>query len=214
MPYASFRFDNFGRGPNPNVRPDPKSMFCWGWDEISWFAQQPEDYRNRWLRYAHDWIKKTDPAGHLQMPGTRMLTCPNETLRSYFANTKGKTCPVGYSQEETIKQIWSAFEGEKTTWHGFDRYDYLMDDETFEVKPSSSKAKAAKGQRPCIVVVPKTAAAGNPWSWQACYWDHEPQAEVELLKRGFHIAFVAYPTDSAFKPAKAAIKYGTRGTSI
>jgi len=23
-----------------------------------------------------------------------------------------------------------------------------------------------------------------------CYWDHEPQTEVELLRRGFHIAFV------------------------
>jgi predicted transcriptional regulator len=36
-------------------------MFCWGWDEISWFALQPEEYRNQWLLYAHDWIKKTDP---------------------------------------------------------------------------------------------------------------------------------------------------------
>jgi hypothetical protein len=106
LPYL-VEFDNFGRGPNPNVA-DPKSMFCWGWDEISWFAQQPEDYRNHWLVYAHDWIKKTDPNGHLQMPGIRMITCPNETLRSYFANTKSKTCPVGYSQEETIKKIWSA----------------------------------------------------------------------------------------------------------
>src|SRR6266404_5897165 len=88
------------------------------------------------------------------------------------------------------------FTGEKSSWHGFDRYDFLMDEQTFEVKPVSAKAKAENGQRPCIVVVPKTAAAGNPWSWQACYWDHEPQAEVELLKRGFHIVFVA-PEDGA-----------------
>ena len=83
------------------------------------------------------------------------------------------------------------FTGEKSSWHGFDRYDFLMDEQTMDVKPASAKAKAVKGQRPCIVVVPKTAAAGNPWSWRGCYWDHEPQAEVELLKRGFHIAFVA-----------------------
>src|SRR5258708_23898044 len=88
------------------------------------------------------------------------------------------------------------FTGEKSSWHGFDRYDFLMDEQTFEVKPASAMAKAEKGQRPCIVVVPKTVAAGNPWSWQACYWDHEPQTEVELLKRGFHIAFVA-PEDGA-----------------
>ncbi len=119
LPYL-VEFDNFGRGPNPNVA-DPKSMFCWGWDEISWFAQQPEEYRNQWLHYAHNWIKQTDPNGHLEMPGIRMITCPNETLRSYFANTKSPTCPVGYSQEETIKKIWNEgqslpadFEGAKT----------------------------------------------------------------------------------------------------
>jgi hypothetical protein len=105
LPYL-VEFDNFGRGPNPNVA-DPKSMFCWGWDEISWFAQQPEEYRNSWLLYAYKWIKETDPNGHLQMPVTRMLSCPNDTLRSYFANTKSPTCPVGYSQEETIKKIWN-----------------------------------------------------------------------------------------------------------
>ena len=104
LPYL-VELDNFGRGPNPNVA-DPKSMFCWGWDEISWFAQQPEEYRNQWLLYAHDWIKKTDPNGHLEMPGIRMISCPNETLRTYFANTKSPNCPVGYSQEETIRKIW------------------------------------------------------------------------------------------------------------
>jgi hypothetical protein len=88
------------------------------------------------------------------------------------------------------------FTGEKSSWHGFDRYDFLMDEQTLEVTPASGKAKGVKGQRPCIVVVQKTVAAGNPWSWQACYWDHEPQTEVELLKRGFHIVFVA-PEDAS-----------------
>ena len=91
------------------------------------------------------------------------------------------------------------FDGEKTTWHdGFDRYDFVMDEESLAIKPFKRDdderygVKApAKGLRRCIVVVPKEVAAGNPWSWQGCYWDHEPQAEVELLKRGFHIAFAA-----------------------
>jgi len=78
----------------------------------------------------------------------------------------------------------------QTSWHGFERYDFLMDEKTFAVTPAVKGVKAGKGQRPCIVVVPKTAAPGNPWSWQACYWDHEPQTEVELLKRGFHIVFI------------------------
>jgi hypothetical protein len=105
LPYL-VEFDNYGRGRTPNVA-DNNTIFVWGWDEISWFAQQPEDYRNTWLVYAWNWIKKTDPNGHLQMPVTRMITCPNQTLRSYFANTKSPACPVGYSQEETIKKIWT-----------------------------------------------------------------------------------------------------------
>src|SRR6267154_5436695 len=91
------------------------------------------------------------------------------------------------------------FDGEKTTWHdGFDRYDFVMDEESLAIKPFKRDdderygvKASAKGLRRCIVVVPKEVAAGNPWSWQGCYWDHAPQAEVELLKRGFHIAFAA-----------------------
>lgn len=93
---------------------------------------------------------------------------------------------------------YTPFTGEKTTWHEFDRYDFVMDAETFAITPFKRDAdeKAgvkppAKGQRRCIVVVPKKPAAGHPWSWQGCYWDHEPQTEVELLKRGFHVAFIS-----------------------
>ena len=54
------------------------------------------------------------------------------------------------------------FEGEKTKWHdGFDRYDFMMDDDTFELKPFTAKEgdygdkSFDKGHRRCIVVVPK-----------------------------------------------------------
>ena len=105
LPYL-VEFDNYGRNSAPNVA-DTTSHFVWGWDEISWVAQQSEEYRNNWLEYAFNWIKKTDPDGHLQMPVSRMISCPNETAGSYRANIKSETCPVGYSQEKTIKHIWS-----------------------------------------------------------------------------------------------------------
>ena len=104
LPYL-VEFDNYGRNGNPNVA-DTTSIFVWGWDEISWFAQQAEPYRNNWLRYAFDWIRETDSNGHLQMPVSRMISCPNETMGSYRANTPGPECPIGYGQEETIKEIW------------------------------------------------------------------------------------------------------------
>ncbi len=90
------------------------------------------------------------------------------------------------------------FDGGKSTWHdGFVRHDFVMDEETFAITPFTrpegegfAVGAPAKGQRRCIVVVPRKPAPGNPWSWQGCYWDHQPQAEVELLRRGFHIAFI------------------------
>ncbi|WP_204273741.1 hypothetical protein [Draconibacterium mangrovi] len=105
LPYL-VEFDNYGRSGEANVA-DTTSHFVWGWDEISWFAQQDEQSRNAWLEYAYNWVKDTDPNGHLQMPVSRMLSCPNETAGSYRANTKSETCPIGYSQEETIKKIWN-----------------------------------------------------------------------------------------------------------
>lgn len=105
LPYL-VEFDNYGRGQSPNVA-DTTSHFVWGWDEISWLAQQPEPYRNRWLTYAHQWIKQTDRNGHLEMPGCRMISCPNQTEGSYRANTRSAACPLGYSQEETIKSLWN-----------------------------------------------------------------------------------------------------------
>ncbi len=101
----------------------------------------------------------------------------------------------GFSQ--TIQSPSTSQNIEKTSWHGYDRYDFIMDNESLAITPFKSPegegngVKAPeKGQRRCILVVPRKAAKGNPWSWQGCYWDHQPQAEVELLNRGFHIAFI------------------------
>jgi hypothetical protein len=105
LPYL-VEFDNYGRSRSPNVA-NLNSHFVWGWDEISWLSLRDEEYRNKWLEYAYNWIKVTDPNGHLQMPVSRMISCPNDTFGSYRANTRSPNCPIGYSQEETIKKIWS-----------------------------------------------------------------------------------------------------------
>ena len=104
----------------------------------------------------------------------------------------------GDASDARAAEAYLPFDGERTTWHeGFDRYDYVMDEDGFVITPFKRPAaekyavgNPPKGQRRCIVVAPKEPAPGNPWSWQACYWDHEPQTEVELLRRGFHIAFI------------------------
>ena len=113
-------FDNFGGSRTPGQASQARgpSIFTWGYDEITWFSHQPEAYRNEWLRYAWDWLKKNDPNAFLEMPGGRMLTngppIPGEEggrMKWYFANTKSPACPNGFSQEETIKAIWLADSG-------------------------------------------------------------------------------------------------------
>ena len=69
---------------------------------------------------------------------------------------------------------YTPFEGEKSTWHdGFDRYDFVMDEDSLAITPFKRPegegfgVKAPeKGKRRCIVVVPKQPAPGNPWSWR------------------------------------------------
>src|SRR6266516_3095179 len=100
------------------------------------------------------------------------------------------------------------FQGEKSAWHDdFERYDYLMDEVTLEIIPFQCPGgekfavkDPPKGKRRCVVIAPKKAAAGKPWSWRGCYWDHQPQAEVELLRRGFHIAYVE--ASATLKPGR------------
>ncbi|RYY36722.1 MAG: alpha/beta hydrolase [Sphingobacteriaceae bacterium] len=107
-----------------------------------------------------------------------------------------------------------SFDGEKSTWHdGFARYDYIMDEATLSIKPFKAPdgenyavGAPPKGVRRCVVVAPKKPAPGNPWSWRGCYWDHEPQTEVELLRRGF---FVAYITPDPGKEWDAWYKFLT-----
>jgi hypothetical protein len=108
-------FDNFGgtRTPGESSQSKGANIFTWGYDEITWLSQQPEAYRSEWLHYAWNWLKANDRDGFLEMPGGRMITNgPNgpdgNRMRWYFANTKSPACPNGFSQEETIKQIWQA----------------------------------------------------------------------------------------------------------
>ena len=105
----------------------------------------------------------------------------------------------GLSRAGVSVQAPLVFQGDKIDWHGFDRYDFVMDIETLAIMPfkapvseeSGNLGDSDKGHLRCVVVVPKKAAPGNPWSWRGVYWNHQPQAEVELLKRGFHVAYIS-----------------------
>lgn len=99
------------------------------------------------------------------------------------------------------------FDGSRSAWHGFTRYDYIINDQTltitsFKAPTNEGDGIAAPppGMHRCVVVVPNDFAPGNPWSWRGCYWNHEPQAEMELLKHGFCITYIS--ADAALQPGK------------
>src|SRR5258706_5211799 len=112
------------------------------------------------------------------------------------------------NKTDTAADEYKPFEGAKSSWHeGFERHDFIMDEETLAITPFTAPEgerfgvkDPPKGQRRCIVVVPKQPAPGNPWSWRGCYWDHQPQTEIELLKRGFHVAYIS--ANATLKPGK------------
>lgn len=64
------------------------------------------------------------------------------------------------------------FPGVKSDWNGYDKYDFSYDG------------------RACCVVVPKEVAAGKPWIWRARFFGHEPQTDIALLGKGFHLVYM------------------------
>jgi hypothetical protein len=106
LPYL-VELDNWGVSRQPG-QPKAGGIWIWGYDEITWFAHQPKAYRASWLKYASDWIRKTDPNGFLEMPGSRTARSPADNMRWYYANRPSPAVPEGLDDEEAIRAVWSA----------------------------------------------------------------------------------------------------------
>ena len=65
-----------------------------------------------------------------------------------------------------------SFPGEASEWNGYRLVDFEFDG------------------RDCKVVYPEEAASGRPWVWRARFWGHEPQTDLALLERGFHVVYM------------------------
>jgi hypothetical protein len=105
LPYL-VEIDNWGASRHPG-QAKQGGIWVWGYDEITWFAHQPESDRARWLRYAWDWVRKTDPNGYLQMPGSRTLRSPLDDKHWYYANRPSEAVPDGLGDEAAIRAIWA-----------------------------------------------------------------------------------------------------------
>ena len=61
--------------------------------------------------------------------------------------------------------------GTKSSFHSFDQFDFPI------------------GDFKCKVVVPSNAAANKPWVWRARFFGHEPQFDIAMLERGYHVVY-------------------------
>ena len=73
--------------------------------------------------------------------------------------------------------LTGAATADKTTakqllWNAFDRFDFIVNG------------------RKCLLVVPMQPAAGKPWIWRMEFFGHEPQVDIALLGKGFHVAYM------------------------
>jgi len=105
LPYL-VELDNWGVSRNPG-QPKAGSIWIWGYDEITWFAHQSQEYRSNWLRYASSWLKQTDSNAHLEMPGSRTMSSPLDHKRWYYANKPSPAVPEGLDDEAAIQAIWA-----------------------------------------------------------------------------------------------------------
>ncbi len=87
--------------------------------------------------------------------------------------------PKGLPIEEAEVQAKKLMEEFRNTtppktadWNGYERLDFNFEG------------------RKALLVRPKTAAPGNPWIWRTEFFGHEPQGDIGLLGKGFHVAYI------------------------
>lgn len=90
----------------------------WGYDQIAWFANQPEKGRNHFLEYTYKWTEINNPNAYFELPFRRMIHNAEVAMKRadngqmdaqdfYQINTKSAACPMGFDQEETAKRLWA-----------------------------------------------------------------------------------------------------------
>ena len=89
-----------------------------------------------------------------------------------LAQAQQKATEMDAQIRDLVRTLPPEFEGERSDYHGFVRYDFVVD-----------------GCR-AIVVTPRQMAPHRPWIWRAEFFDHRPELDLALLARGFHLVFI------------------------
>ena len=67
------------------------------------------------------------------------------------------------------------FPGMESRWEGFVRHDFQVDGANV------------------IVVEPDKPLPGRPWAWRGEFFGAFPNADIELVRRGWHLAYIGVP---------------------
>lgn len=59
-----------------------------------------------------------------------------------------------------------------SVWNGYQRLDFIL------------------AGRPCVVVEPREPAPGRPWIWRMGWFGKDPQVDLALLARGWHLVSI------------------------
>lgn len=110
LPYL-VELDNFGDNESQLFQPIADGLRVWGMDEITWFANQPDEYRAAFLRYAYYWMQYyAGGEGFFAMPGQRLARIydADKTIQgwAYFGFDKNNFIQ-GNHDEPVIKRIWA-----------------------------------------------------------------------------------------------------------
>ncbi len=112
LPYL-VELDNYGDDVASLFVPKPNDWRVYGYDEISWYANQPAWYRQEFLEYAYIWVMDDAPGdGFFAMPGQRTARYYDENKNilswQYYAYDP-KNFAQGNGDEAFIKEIWEVY---------------------------------------------------------------------------------------------------------
>ena len=136
-------------------------------------------------------IAKNDPQTHFH-DLSRALR-PGDTTDGVHPSNFGHE-RMAYHFYDLLTTDWQpspvpAFSGKTSSFHHFTRHDFSLD---------NFKA---------TVVVPNTPQKSRPWIWRARFFGHQPDLDLALLDRGYHLAYCdvsnLYGNDEAMKRALA-----------
>jgi len=120
-------------------------------DEVLKLITQKENVlRDAWLT----------EAGHLR---------PGHRVGPPVAEAEQKAAEL----DKKIKALTDSFPGKKTSWNGFDRFDFPA------------------GPKTATVILPEEPSEGRPWAWKAEFLNVATNTETALLGKGMTIVYLS-----------------------